>query len=74
MKQQINDFLNITAVDIYVDSSKVTKLFSKVIGYNNGNISTVSITDEVNGGTLNKVMAYLDGNISSVTSTYTEGI
>lgn len=61
----------ITNVDIYTNNSKTTKLFSKVIGYNNGNITSISITDEVNSGTLNKTLVYTDGNLESVSSTYT---
>lgn len=65
------DGKSIINVDIYTDETKTTKLFSKIIGYNNGNITSVSITDEVNGGTLDKTIAYVDDNISSISSTYT---
>jgi len=61
---------NITNVDIYVDDSQDIKLFSKVIGYNNGNITSISITDEVNSGTLDKTITYTDGNVSSVATEY----
>lgn len=63
---------NIVDISIYTTAAKTTKLFTKVIGYNvDNNISSTSITDEVNGATLAKTMSYLDGNISSVASTYT---
>ena len=63
---------NIVDISIYTTAAKTTKLFTKVIGYNvDNNISSTSITDEVNGATLVKTMSYLDGNISSVASTYT---
>lgn len=40
-------------------------------GDNNGNMSTIPITDEVTGGTINKTLAYSGSELSSVTSTYT---
>lgn len=70
-KELTYDQGNITNVDIYTSASKTTKLFSKIIGYNNGNITSITITDEVNGGTLNKILAYSDGNLANISSTYT---
>jgi len=62
---------DITEVIIYTDGSKTTKLFTKIIGYNSGNIVSVSITDEVNSGTLIKLISYTGSDITSITSTYT---
>ncbi len=64
---------DITSVDIYTDSGKTVKLFTKIIGYNvDNNIDTIDITDEVNSDSISKTLAYTDGDLISVTSTYTK--
>ena len=64
---------NITSVDIYTNSGKSVKLFTKIIGYNvDNNIDAISITDEVNSDAIYKAIGYTGSNLTSVTSTYTK--
>lgn len=63
---------DLSQIDIWNNSGKGTKLFTKVINYSLGNISTINITDNITSNTLLKAFSYdIDGNISSITKTYT---
>jgi len=64
---------NKTNVDIWTDSGKSTKLFSKVNTYDvDGNKTNVSLTDEVTGKTITTTYTYdVDGNRATKTRSVT---
>ena len=62
---------DLTGVDIWDTSGKATKLFTKVISYSGGDISQITITDEIESSTLIKTFAYSGGNISTITEAIT---
>lgn len=62
---------NITAVNVWENSSKIIKLFTKDITYTGENITEVLITDEVTNKTMLKEINYdIDGNVTDITITY----
>ncbi len=62
---------NITAVNVWENSGKVIKLFTKDITYTGENITEVLITDEVTNKTMLKEINYdVDGNVTDITITY----
>lgn len=60
---------NLTQIDVWDTSAKGTKLFTKTITYDAGNIDTITLTDELSGTTLTKQIAFVDGVISTITET-----
>lgn len=62
---------NLVTIDIYENSDKLIKLFTKTITYDSGNISIINITDETNSNTLTKTFTYdISGNIETITKEY----
>jgi hypothetical protein len=61
---------DITSVDIWTDSGKATKLFTKTISYSSSKPTTVVLLDEINNKTLTTVIAYTGDDIASVTKTF----
>jgi hypothetical protein len=62
---------DLTQVDIWETAGKTTKLFTKVLAYTSGNLTSVALTDEVNSNTLTKALTYdVDGNLETLTRTY----
>lgn len=62
---------NLTSVDIWDTSSKVTKLFTKTLTYTGADLTGITIVDEVNSNTLTKTLVYSGGNLSNKTETFT---
>lgn len=62
----------ITNIDIWDTNEKNTKLFSKVISYNEDNqIGETTITDEVDNKILTKTITYSEGQLETLTKTMT---
>lgn len=62
---------NIEEIGVWEDATKVVKLFTKAFTYVDGNVTQITITDEVNNNTLTKVFAYdLNGDWESTTVSY----
>ena len=64
---------NVSSIDIWEDSGKSTKLFTKALTYDgtSGNLTQIVVTDNVNSSTLTKAFTYdVDGNLETITRTY----
>ena len=64
---------NVSSIDIWEDSGKSTKLFTKALTYDgtSGNLTQIVVTDNVNSSTLTKAFTYdIDGNLETITRTY----
>jgi len=64
---------NVSSIDIWEDSGKSTKLFTKALTYDgtSGNLTQIVVTDNVNSSTLTKAFTYdVDGNLESITKDY----
>ena len=55
--------IGVTQINIWSDTSKDTKLFTKNFSYSNGVLSQISVIDEINGNILNKYYTYPNGEI-----------
>lgn len=62
---------DLTNVDVWEDDTKATKLFSKTISYDAGNIDEIVLVDEVRTKTMTTVFTYLAGNIATKNTTIT---
>ena len=60
----------ITQINIYDTPAKGTLLFSKIFNRANGVLSSIVITDEINGTSLTKVYTFVDGKWKSTYKTY----
>lgn len=64
---------NVSSIDIWEDSGRSTKLFTKALTYDStsGNLTQIVVTDNVNSSTLTKAFTYdVDGNLETITRTY----
>ena len=64
---------NVSSIDIWENSGKTTKLFTKALTYDGttGNLTQIVVTDEVNSSTLTKAFTYdVDDNLQTITRTY----
>jgi hypothetical protein len=62
---------DVSAINIWTDSSKATQLFSKAFTYSEGNLTQIAITDGSGTTLLTKLFSYdADGNIQTITRTY----
>ena len=64
---------NVSSIDIWENSGKTTKLFTKALTYDGttGNLTQIVVTDEVNSSTLTKAFTYdVNGNLQTITRTY----
>lgn len=60
----------ITQINIYDTPAKGTLLFSKIFNRTNGVLSSIVITDEINGTSLTKVYTFVNGKWTSTSKTY----
>ena len=60
----------ITQINIYDTPAKGTLLFSKIFNRANGVLSSIVITDEINGTSLTKVYTFMNGKWTSTSKTY----
>ena len=60
----------ITQINIYDTPAKGTLLFSKIFNRANGVLSSIVITDEINGTSLTKVFTFVNGKWTSTSKTY----
>ena len=60
----------ITQINIYDTPAKGTLLFSKIFNRANGVLSSIVITDEINGTSLTKVYTFVNGKWTSTSKTY----
>ena len=60
----------ITQINIYDTPAKGTLLFSKMFNRANGVLSSIVITDEINGTSLTKVYTFVNGKWTSTSKTY----
>ena len=60
----------ITQINIYDTPTKGTLLFSKIFNRANGVLSSIVITDEINGTSLTKVYTFVNGKWTSTSKTY----
>lgn len=60
----------ITQINIYDTPAKGTLLFSKIFNRANGVLSSIVITDEINGTSLTKVFTFINGKWKSTSKTY----
>lgn len=60
----------ITQINIYDTPAKGTLLFSKIFNRANGVLSSIVITDEINGTSLTKVYTFVSGKWTSTSKTY----
>jgi hypothetical protein len=62
----------LTTINLYEDSSKTNKLFTKVLSYTDSKLSSTTVTDERTGSTLSKAFTYSGEQLIEVNETYTE--
>ena len=62
---------DVTQINVWTNSGKTVKLFTKNITYDTGKVTQVSITDEINSQTLTTVIGYSGENVVSTTKTLT---
>lgn len=62
---------DLVSIDIWDSVSKGVKLFTKTINYSSGNISDITIQDEVESQTLVKTFTYVSGDIATKTESIT---
>ena len=60
----------ITQINIYNTEAKGILLFSKIFNRANGVLSSIVITDEINGTSLTKTFTFVDGKWKSTYKTY----
>ena len=60
----------ITQINIYDTPAKGTLLFSKIFNRANGVLSSIVITDEINGTSLTKVYTFVNSKWTSTSKTY----
>ena len=61
---------DLTQVDVWEDSGKATKLFTRVLTYTLGNLTQVLTTDNLTSSTQTKILTYdIDGDLETVTTT-----
>ena len=60
----------ITQINIYDTPAKGTLLFSKIFNRANGVLSSIVITDEINGTSLTKTYTFVNGKWTSTSKTY----
>ena len=60
----------ITQISIYDTPAKGILLFSKIFNRANGVLSSIVITDEINGTSLTKVYTFVNGKWTSTSKTY----
>ena len=60
----------LTMIEIWVDSGKGTKLFTKIFQYKSYGLEAIITTDEVGGSTMTQSFTYQDGKIISISKTY----
>jgi len=59
---------NPTSIDVWTDSGKATKLFTKSITWSAGNATDIVVTDEQSGVVLTTALTYDgDGNVDTIT-------
>jgi hypothetical protein len=62
---------DVDTIDVWLNNTKTTKLFTKAFTYTSGDLTQILITDVVTGATLTKQLVYnVDGNLKTVTRTY----
>lgn len=62
---------DVDTIDVWLNNTKTTKLFTKAFTYTNGDLTQILITDVVTGTTLTKALVYdVDGNLEKITRTY----
>lgn len=63
---------DVDTIDIWLNNTKTTKLFTKAFTYNvGGDLTQILISDVVTGATLTKALAYhANGNLETITRTY----
>jgi hypothetical protein len=58
---------NLTNIGIWLDDTKVTKLFNKSLLFNDGNLLQTLLTRISDSSKILKLFNYTDGNLTSVT-------
>lgn len=62
---------DVDTIDIWLNNTKTTKLFTKAFTYASGDLTQILITDVVTGTTLTKDLVYdVNGNLEKITRTY----
>ena len=61
---------NLTKIEIYTDSGKATKLFTKDLSYTGSQLTSITITDELTGNTLTKTLGYSGDSLITKTEVY----
>lgn len=62
---------DVDTIDVWLDNTTTTKLFTKAFTYTNGDLTQILITDVVTGATLTKALVYdANGNLETITRTY----
>ena len=62
---------DVDTIDVWLNNTKTTKLFTKAFTYTNGDLTQILITDVVTGTTLTKALVYdVNGNLEKITRTY----
>ncbi len=62
---------SLSKIDMWEDSSKATKLFTKTFTYVSGVLSEIETVDEINSKTLTKALVYTSGILSNITEVIT---
>ena len=60
---------NLTTADIYVDATKIVKLFNKVLSYTGNTLTTTVLTRISDSATLTKTFTYAGNKLASILST-----
>jgi len=58
---------NLTNIGIWLDNTKVTKLFNKDLSFSSGNLTQTLLTRISDSSKILKLFNYTDGNLTSVT-------
>ena len=69
-KEFIKEGGKLTRIDVYTNSGKSTKLFTKVFSYAPYGLATITTTDEITGYEMSVSFSYQDGSIVSSNKTY----
>lgn len=62
---------NLTAVEVWEDSGKTTKLFTRTLSYTGDNLTTVATTDEQSSEILSTTFSYSGDNLVNITKVIT---
>jgi hypothetical protein len=62
---------DLTNIDVWEESDKILKLFSRVLTYTGDNLTKVTTTDEINSTTLVKDLTYSGDDLVSIVKTLT---